>query len=51
MLFQEHAKKTLQEAEAENNYWWKAYVAELGIFETCKPEDVKEKAQKSKTGN
>ena len=40
----EHAKKTLQEAEAENNYWWKAYVAELGIF-GCKPEDVKEKAQ------
>ena len=40
----ENSKKTLQEAEAENNFWWKAYVAELGIF-GCTPEDVKEKAQ------
>ena len=40
----ENAKKTLREAESENNYWWKAYVAELGIF-GCTPEDVKEKAQ------
>ena len=43
----ENAKKTLQEAEAENNFWWKAYVAELGFF-GCTPEDVKEKAQKGK---
>ena len=40
----EDAKKTLREAETENNYWWRAYVAELGIF-GCKPEDVIEKAQ------
>ena len=40
----ENAKKTLREAETENNYWWRAYVAELGIF-GCKPEDVIEKAQ------